>query len=122
MLRRALPGPARVVFVASVLAWNGSEHGADYAASKAGLLGLARSLARELAPTVTVNVVAPGTIDTAIMAHENAQMKAERARRIPMARLGTAEDVADAIAFLTSPAANYMTGTSVHVNGGLRMD
>ncbi|MDE1821347.1 MAG: SDR family oxidoreductase [Euryarchaeota archaeon] len=122
LLRSASPAPARLVVVSSVLAFNGSEHGADYASSKAGLLGLARSLARELAPDILVNVVAPGTIDTAIMAHESAQQKAERGRRIPLGRIGEAREVAEAVAFLTSPSASYMTGTTVHVNGGLRMD
>lgn len=122
LLQRATPGPARVVFVSSVLAFNGSEHGADYAASKAGLLGLARSLARELAPKILVNVVAPGMIDTAILAGYSADEKAARGARLPLQRVGTAEEVAEVIAFLTSPSANYMTGTTVHVNGGLRMD
>lgn len=122
LLRKATPSPARVVLVASVLAFNGSTHGADYAASKAGVLGLARSLARELAPSITVNVVAPGSIDTAILAHDTPEQRAERGRQIPLGRVGTAEEVAKVIDFLTSPSASYMTGTTVHVNGGLRMD
>lgn len=115
------PG-ARIVFVSSVLAFQGSEHGADYAASKAGLLGLAKSLARELAPRMTVNVVAPGSIDTAILADDSPEKRAERGRAIPLNRVGEAREVAEAIAFLTSPGSSYMTGTTVHVNGGLRMD
>jgi 3-oxoacyl-[acyl-carrier protein] reductase len=122
LLRRASPGPARVVLVSSVLAFQGSDHGADYAASKAGLLGLAKSLARELAPGVLVNVVAPGTIDTAIMAYLTPEQRIARGKAIPLGRIGTPEDVAEVIAFLTSPSATYMTGTTVHVNGGLRMD
>lgn len=122
LLRKASPGPAHVVFVASILAFQGSDHGADYAASKAGLLGLAKSLARELAPSVTVNVVAPGTIDTAIMAYLTPEQRAARERGIPLGHLGRPEEVAEAIGFLTSPSANYMTGTTVHVNGGIRMD
>lgn len=113
---------ARVVFVASVLAFQGSDHGADYAASKAGLLGLGKSMARELAPRVTVNVVAPGSIDTAILAGDTPEKRAERGRAIPLGRVGDPREVAEAIAFLTSPASSYMTGTTVHVNGGLRMD
>lgn len=113
---------SRVVFISSVLAWDGSRHGADYAASKAGLVGLARSLARELAPRVTVNVVAPGSIDTAILAGDTPEVRRQRERAIPLGRVGRAEEVADAVEYLTSPAASYLTGTTIHVNGGLRMD
>lgn len=119
-LRRAPSG--RIVFVSSVLAFAGSAHGAHYAAAKAAQLGLARSLARELAPEVTVNVVAPGSIDTAILAGDTPEQRRARERAIPLGRLGTAEDVANAIAFLASPAAAYLTGTTLHVNGGLRLD
>lgn len=120
LLRKAEWG--RVLFVSSILALDGSTHGADYAASKAGLLGLAKSLARELAPKITVNSVAPGAVDTAILGHESEEEKARRAKSIPLSRLGKPEDVAEVIAFLASPQASYMTGTTVHVNGGLRMD
>ena len=120
MLRRSPAG--RVIFIASVLAWNGSQHGAHYAAAKAGLVGLARSLSRELAPSITVNVVAPGSIDTAILADDTPEMRAQRGGSIPLGRVGTPEEVADAVAFLASPAASYMTGTTLHVNGGIRMD
>ncbi len=122
LLRKASPSPARVVLVSSILAFNGSAHGADYAASKAGILGLARSLARELAPGITVNVVAPGSIDTAILAEDTPAQREARGRQIPLGRVGSPEEVARVVAFLTSPDANYMTGTTVHVNGGLRMD
>jgi 3-oxoacyl-[acyl-carrier protein] reductase len=120
MLRRSSAG--RVIFVSSVLAWNGSAHGAAYATAKSGLVGLARSLARELAPSITVNVVAPGSIDTAILAGDTPERRAERGRTIPLGRVGTAEEVAEAIAFLASPGASYLTGTTLHVNGGIRMD
>jgi len=120
LLKKAKWG--RVIFVGSILAYNGSTHGADYAASKSGLLGLAKSLARELAPKITVNVVAPGTIDTAILAGDTPQVRAAREKTIPIGRIGTPEDVAEVIAFLASGESSYLTGTTVHVNGGLRMD
>ena len=119
-LRRSPRG--RIVFVSSVLASTGSRWGAQYAAAKAGMGGLARSLARELAPAITVNVVAPGSIDTAIIAGDTAVARAEREKGIPMARVGTPAEVADAIAFLASERASYLTGTTIHVNGGLRFD
>ncbi len=110
----------RIVFVSTVLAFAGSRHGAHYAAAKAGLLGLARSLARELAPSITVNVVAPGSIDTAILASDTPEMRARRHREIPAGRVGRPEEVAGAIAFLASPDAAYITGTTLHVDGGWR--
>ncbi len=119
-LRRA--PTARIVFVSSVLAFQGSTRGAHYAAAKAAQLGLARSLAHELAPQTTVNVVAPGSIDTAILAGDSPERRRERERAIPLGRLGSAEDVAEAISFLASPKAAYLTGTTLHVNGGLRSD
>lgn len=118
-LRRADPG--RVVFVSSVLAFQGSGHGAHYAAAKSALLGLAGSLARELAPGVRVNSVAPGSIDTSILAGDTPERRAERERAIPLGRIGRPEEVADAIAFLVSNRASYLTGTTLHVNGGLRI-
>lgn len=120
LLARAESG--RIVFLSSVLAFSGSRHGAAYAASKAALVGLSRSLALELAPAITVNVVAPGSIDTAILAGDTAAQRAQRIRGIPLARIGSADDVAAAIAFLTSRDASYITGSTLHVNGGLRSD
>lgn len=120
LLRRSPRG--RVVFVSSILAFTGSRWGAQYAAAKAGVLGLARSLARELAPGVTVNVVAPGSIDTAIIGGDTAEGRAERGRAVPLGRVGTPDEVADAIAFLASERASYLTGTTLHINGGLRFD
>ena len=120
LLRRA-PSPS-IVLVTSVLAFTGSQHGAPYAAAKAGLVGLARSLARELAPTIRVNLVAPGSIDTAILAVDTPERRADRSKAIPLGRVGTPDEVAEAIAFLASPRSSYATGTTLHVNGGLRID
>lgn len=119
LLRKS--GSGRIIFVSSVLAFDGSSHGAPYATAKAAQLGLARSLARELAPGITVNVVAPGSIDTAVLAGDTPDRRAYRERRIPVGRLGTPEEVAAAIAFLASPEARYITGATVPVNGGLRV-
>lgn len=118
-LERASPG--RIVLVSSILAFTGSRHGAHYAASKSALLGLAWSLTRELSPRVTVNVVAPGSIDTAILAGDSPETRAQRVGSIPMGRIGRPEDVAAAISYLLSPKAAYVTGATLHVNGGWRV-
>ncbi|MCI4331403.1 MAG: SDR family oxidoreductase [Thermoplasmata archaeon] len=115
-------GSARIVFVSSILAFTGSRHGAHYAAAKAALLGLARSLARELAPRITVNVVAPGCVDTDILSDDSPEVRAERERAIPLGRIARPREVAEAVAFLASPSASYLTGTTLHVNGGLRLE
>ncbi|MDD3492472.1 MAG: SDR family NAD(P)-dependent oxidoreductase [Candidatus Thermoplasmatota archaeon] len=115
-----VPEQGRIVFISSQLAFKGSSHGTDYAASKAGMLGMARSLARELAPRrITVNVVAPGTIDTDMIGGYTQEQKRERASLVPLGRLGTPQDVAYACLFLASPWADYITGETINVNGGL---
>ena len=92
----------------------------NYAASKAGILGLMRSLALELADRkINVNAVAPGTIDTDIIASYTPEQKEERATQIPLGRLGRPEDVADACLFLASELSDYITGETINVNGGL---
>ena len=111
---------SRIIFISSQLALKGSSHGADYATSKAGILGLARSLALELSDRkINVNSVVPGTIDTDIIANYTEEMKKQRINEIPLKRLGTAEDVADTCLFLASDLSSYITGETINVNGGL---
>ena len=111
---------SKIIFISSQLALKGSSHGADYATSKAGILGLARSLALELADKkINVNSVAPGTIDTDIISNYTEEMKKQRAEEIPLKRLGTAEDVANTCLFLASDLSTYITGETINVNGGL---
>ena len=110
----------KIIFISSQLAFKGSSHGADYATSKAGMLGLMRSLALELAEkNICVNAVAPGTIDTDIIAGYTKKMREERIKEIPLRRLGTPEDVANCCLFLASDLSNYITGETINVNGGL---
>ncbi len=111
-----------IVNLASVAAQRGSPLHAHYSASKAGIIGFGRSLALELAPRVRVNAVAPGIIDSRMIA-EMLEVRGEEWRRqIPLDRLGTPEDVADAICFLASGRASYIKGAVLNVNGGMWMD
>jgi 3-oxoacyl-[acyl-carrier protein] reductase len=112
----------RIINIGSVVGSMGNPGQANYAAAKAGMIGLAKSLAREVASrNITVNVIAPGFIDTDMTRSlEPKQVDALR-ERIPAARLGTVEDIAAAAVFLASDAAAYITGETLHVNGGLFM-
>ena len=110
-----------LVFISSIVAARGSRNGAHYAAAKAALLGLARSLALELAPRVRVNVVAPGYIDTKILETDTPVKRRERIAEVPLKRLGTPDDVAGVVSFLVGPDGGYLTGQVLHVNGGLWM-
>jgi NAD(P)-dependent dehydrogenase (short-subunit alcohol dehydrogenase family) len=111
----------RIVSISSLAAQQGSTGGhSHYAASKAGIVGFSRSLARELAPSgITVNVVSPGWIDTEGWEGQLDGHRDEYAARVPLGRLGTPEDVAHAVAFLASDEAAYITGVTLPVNGGL---
>jgi len=110
----------KIIFVSSQLALKGSSHGAHYAASKAGVLGLVRSLALELAPKkINVNAVAPGTIDTRLIAGYTEEERKKRINEIPLKRLGTPDDVANTCLFLASDLSSYITGETINVNGGL---
>lgn len=112
----------RVISVSSVVASLGNAGQANYAASKAGMEGMTRCLAHEVAPRgVTVNCVAPGFIDTAMTAALPEVVRGRFLSRTPMGRAGTPEDVAAACLFLASPAAAWITGQTLHVNGGMAM-
>ncbi|TXI75899.1 MAG: 3-oxoacyl-ACP reductase FabG [Dechloromonas sp.] len=113
----------RIVNISSVVGYSGNAGQANYCAAKAGVAGLSRSLARELGSrNITVNCVAPGFIATDMTHALTEEQKAAMLASIPLGRAGTPEDVAGAVGFLVSPAAAYVTGTTVHVNGGMFMD
>jgi 3-oxoacyl-[acyl-carrier protein] reductase len=112
----------RIIFMSSVVAYLGVAGQANYAASKAGLIGLARSLARELAPrNITVNVVAPGGVDTDMVAALNDAQRTGLVAQTPIGRLATPNEVAAAVVFLASPVSGSITGAVLPVDGGLAM-
>ena len=112
----------RIINITSVVGASGNPGQANYAAAKAGVVGMAKSLARELGSrNITVNCVAPGFIDTDMTRALSEEQKSALLAQIPLGRLGRPEDVASAVAFLASPAAAYVTGSVLHVNGGMYM-
>lgn len=111
---------ARMVVIGSQLGTKGSPHGADYAASKAALSTWARSLAQAVGPEgKRVNVLAPGFVDTAILAGDSKEKRQQREQLVPLKRIGSPDDMAGAISFLVGPNSAYVTGAILHVNGGL---
>jgi 3-oxoacyl-[acyl-carrier protein] reductase len=113
----------RIINISSVVGSSGNAGQANYAAAKAGLEGMTRALARELGSRgITVNCVAPGFIDTDMTRALTAAQAQAVLAQIPLGRLGLAEEVAAVVTFLASRAAGYITGTTVHVNGGMHMD
>jgi 3-oxoacyl-[acyl-carrier protein] reductase len=112
----------RIINISSVVGATGNPGQTNYAASKAGLVGFSKSLAREIGSRkVTVNTVAPGLIDTDMTRELPDEQRETLASQIPLGRLGSADEVAAAVVFLASPAAAYITGETIHVNGGMFM-
>jgi len=112
----------RLINIASVVAFMGNAGQANYSASKAGIIGLTKTIAKEYASReITANAVAPGFITTAMTDALPENVKEEMKKAIPLGRFGTTEDVANAVVFLASPDSGYITGQVIHVNGGLYM-
>ena len=112
----------RIVNITSIVGHTGNLGQSNYAASKAGIVGMSKSLAIEYAKkNITINCVSPGFIQTAMTDNILENIKAVLTSKIPMSRLGSGEDVANTVAFLSSDAASYITGETIHVNGGMYM-
>jgi 3-oxoacyl-[acyl-carrier protein] reductase len=112
----------RIINISSMLGFKGTDHGAHYATSKAGVIGLTKSLALELSPHgITVNAIAPGAIETSIIAYDSPENRKKRIETTPVRRVGEPEEIAAAVSFLVSKEAGYVTGETLHMNGGFLM-
>ncbi len=112
----------RIINISSVVGVTGNPGQTNYAASKAGLIGFSKSLAREIGSrNITVNTVAPGFIDTDMTRELSEEQRQKLTAQIPLGRLGNADEIASAVVFLASPGAAYITGETIHVNGGMYM-
>jgi 3-oxoacyl-[acyl-carrier protein] reductase len=113
----------RIINITSVVGATGNAGQTNYAAAKAGIIGFSKSLAREVGSrNITVNCIAPGFIDTDMTRALNERQREALVGQIPLARFGRPDDVAAAVAFLASPGADYMTGCTLHINGGMFME
>ncbi len=113
----------RIINISSIVGATGNIGQANYAAAKAGVLGLSKSLAREVGSrNITVNCVAPGFVDTDMTRALTEKQQQNLIQYVPLARLGRSEEIASAVAFLASPSAGYITGATLHVNGGMYME
>jgi 3-oxoacyl-[acyl-carrier protein] reductase len=113
----------RIINITSVVGASGNAGQANYAAAKAGVVGLTKALAREVGSRgITVNCIAPGFIDTDMTRALNEQQTQALLGQIPLGRLGQPDDIGAAVVFLASPAASYITGVTLHVNGGMYMN
>tara|TARA_B100000965_G_C18929176_1_gene472301 strand:- start:63 stop:506 length:444 start_codon:yes stop_codon:yes gene_type:complete len=112
----------RVINIASIVGHSGNLGQANYSASKAGIIGMSKSLAIEYAKkNITINCVSPGFIETSMTKNIAEKVRLFLTSRIPMGRLGTGEDVSNCVAFLSSESSSYITGETIHVNGGMYM-
>ncbi len=112
----------RIVNITSVVGASGNAGQANYAAAKAGVAGMTRALAREVGSrNITVNCIAPGFIDTDMTRELNEQQTQSLLAQVPLGRFGAADEIGAAVVFLASPAASYISGATIHVNGGMYM-
>jgi 3-oxoacyl-[acyl-carrier protein] reductase len=112
----------RIINIASVVAVTGNPGQANYVASKAGMIGFSKSLAAEFASrNITINCIAPGFIESPMTDKLNDAVKEQISKKIPMHRMGTAEEIAHGVLFLASEQSSYITGHTLHINGGMYM-